>query len=208
MRRTRASRARRQGVNRCNLKLTPSPPAAETPPRTGPRPSSSPKATAPAFVLRHWRTEGDKAEPVFVTWLRDVGRFCVRAKYGRYSLRHGEWYVDIGAGHEPAPSPLEQPTAEALLVSEALHGRLKQPAPAWSALAPWPSSTWTATGASSASLGGAAFSCSGTWRATTGDWPTRRRAPGRPTPSVEGPTPVGAGSSRSPGMGSRSASAS
>ncbi len=86
-------------------------------------------------MLRHWRTEGDKAEPVFVTWLRDVGRFCVRAKYGRYSLRHGEWYVDIGAGHEPAPSPLEQPTAEALLVSEALHGRLKQPVPAWSALA-------------------------------------------------------------------------
>ena len=43
----------------------------------------------PAFVLRHWRPGGGSTEPVFITWLLGVGRFCLTVKYGRYSLRGG-----------------------------------------------------------------------------------------------------------------------
>lgn len=64
-------------------------------------------------------------EPVFATWLLDVGRSCLTVKYGRYSLRRGQWYIGTGSGLRSAPSPLEQARAEALLVSEALHGRLR-----------------------------------------------------------------------------------
>ena len=41
----------------------------------------------PALALRHWCPDGSPAEPVFITWLPGVGRFCLTVKYGRYSLR-------------------------------------------------------------------------------------------------------------------------
>ena len=39
-----------------------------------------------AHVLRHWQPGTDPPEPVFVTWLLNVGRFCLTVRYGRFSL--------------------------------------------------------------------------------------------------------------------------
>ena len=73
-----------------------------------------------AFVLRHWQPGTDPPEPVFVTWLPDVGRFCLTVRYGWFSLRGGEWYTDGGSGLGVTPSPLEQARVEALLMREML----------------------------------------------------------------------------------------
>ena len=88
-----------------------------------------------AFVLRHWRTDTNPLEPVFVTWLLDIGRFCLTVRYGRFSLKGVEWYIDTGSGPRITPSPLEQAQVEALLIREILQERLKRPLPVAPALA-------------------------------------------------------------------------
>ena len=88
-----------------------------------------------AFVLRHWRPGADPPEPVFVTWLLNVGRFCLTVRYGRFSLKGGKWYADGGSGPRITPSPLEQARMEALLIREILQERLKRPLPVAPALA-------------------------------------------------------------------------
>ena len=80
-----------------------------------------------AFVLRCRHKEGDATEPVFVTWLLNVGRFCLTVRYGRFSLKGGEWYIDGGSGPRVTPSPLEQARDEALLTREILQERLNRP---------------------------------------------------------------------------------
>ena len=82
-----------------------------------------------AYVLRHWRPGADPPEPVFVTWLLNVGRFCLTVKYSRHSLQDGQWHVDDGTGPRITSSPLEQARVEALLIREMLEGRLKRPLP-------------------------------------------------------------------------------
>ena len=89
----------------------------------------------PAFVLRHWRTEGNSTAPLFVTRLPGVGRFCLTVKYGRYSRRGQDWYIDTRAGLWSTQSPLEQARLEALRVSETLRRRLGRSMPASPALA-------------------------------------------------------------------------
>ena len=89
----------------------------------------------PAFVLRHWRPGGSSTEPVFITWLLGVGRFCLTVKYGRYSLRGEDWRLDTGPGLRAAPSPLEQARFEAFQVGEALRRRLNRRVPVSPALA-------------------------------------------------------------------------
>ena len=79
------------------------------------------------FLLRHWRPGANPAEPVFVTWLLGVGRFCLTVKYGRYSLKGEQWRVDTGSGPRIAPSPLEQAQVEALSIREILQERLSRP---------------------------------------------------------------------------------
>ena len=156
-------------------------------------------------------------EPVFVTWLLDVGRFCLTVKYGRYTLRRGQWYIDTGSGLRSAPSPLEQAQAEALLVAEALQGRLKRPVPVMPAViffdmdgdrrierlarrsrVPllWDLESYTGRLASAAA------------KARLCQPLERRHALREASALVEGPTPVGAGTARSAGMGFRSASVS
>ena len=88
-----------------------------------------------AFALRHWRSEGNPAEPVFITWLLGVGRFCLAVKYGRYSLKGADWHVDTGSGLRATASPLDQAEFEALRVSEALRRRLNRRVPVSPALA-------------------------------------------------------------------------
>ncbi len=88
----------------------------------------------PAFVLRQWRTEDNSTAPVFVTWLPGVGRFCLTVKYGRYSLRDGDWYLDTRAGPGSTQSPLDQARLEALRVSETLRLRLGRSVPVAPAL--------------------------------------------------------------------------
>ena len=88
-----------------------------------------------AFCLRHWRPGADPLEPVFVTWLLDVGRFCLTVKYGRHSLQNGQWRVDTGSGPRTTQSPLEQAQIEALSVRETLQERLNRPVPVAPALA-------------------------------------------------------------------------
>ena len=51
-----------------------------------------------AYVLRHWQPGSDPPEPVFVTWLLNAGRCCLTVRYGRFSLKGGEWYTDDGSG--------------------------------------------------------------------------------------------------------------
>ena len=80
-----------------------------------------------AFFLRHWCPGADPPEPVFDTWLLGAGRFCLTVKYGRYSLRGGQWCVDTGSGPRTTQSPLEEARVEALLVSETLQTRLNRP---------------------------------------------------------------------------------
>ena len=80
-----------------------------------------------AFFLRHWRPGADPPEPVFDTWLLDVGRFCLTVRYGPHSLKRGKWRVDTGSGPRTTQSPLEEARVEALLVSETLQTRLNRP---------------------------------------------------------------------------------
>ena len=95
----------------------------------------------PAFTLRHWipGVPGASPEtPVFITWLPGVGRFCLMVRYGHYSLRGEDWYIDTRADLRSTQSPLEQAQFEALRVSEACGG-------GWAAACrcrrPWCSST-------------------------------------------------------------------
>lgn len=88
-----------------------------------------------AFFLRHWRPGTNPPEPVFDTWLLNVGRVCLMVKYGLYSLRGGQWRVDTGSGPQIAPSPLEQARVEAQSIRETLQERLNRPVPVMPALA-------------------------------------------------------------------------
>ena len=88
----------------------------------------------PALVLRHWRPDGSPAEPVFITWLLGVGRFCLTVKYGLYSPRGADWQVDTWSGLRSAPSPLDQAHHEALQVSKALQRKLNRRVPVSPAL--------------------------------------------------------------------------
>ena len=88
-----------------------------------------------AFVLRCRHKEGDATEPVFVTWLLKIGCFCLTVRYGRFSLKRGEWCIDTGSGPRITPSPLEQAQVEALLIREILQERLNRPLSVASALA-------------------------------------------------------------------------
>ena len=88
-----------------------------------------------AFVLRRWRPGTNPPEPVFVTWLLNIGCFCLTVRYGRFSLKRGEWCIDTGSGPRSAPSPLEQARVEALLTREFLEKRLNRPLPVAPALA-------------------------------------------------------------------------
>jgi hypothetical protein len=79
-----------------------------------------------AFFLRHWRPGANPPEPVFVTWLLNIGRFCLTVRYGRYSLEGRQWHVDTGSGPRTTPSPLEQARIEAQSIRETLQERLKR----------------------------------------------------------------------------------
>ena len=87
------------------------------------------------FLLRHWRPGTNPPEPVFDTWLLDVGRFSLTVKYGHYSLKGGQWHVDTGSGPRITPSPLEQARIEARSIRETLQKRLNRPVPVAPALA-------------------------------------------------------------------------
>ena len=79
-----------------------------------------------AFVLRHWRPGADPPEPVFNTWLLNVGRFSLMVRYGRYSLRGAQWRIDTASGLRATPSPLEQAQVEAQSIRETLQERLNR----------------------------------------------------------------------------------
>ena len=83
--------------------------------------------SVPAFLLRHWRPGAAPPEPVFDTWLLDVGRFCLTVRYGRHFLQGGQWRVDTGSGPRITPSPLEQARVEAQSIRETLQERLNRP---------------------------------------------------------------------------------
>ena len=136
-----------------------------------------------AFSLRHWHPGVNPPEPVFVTWLLDVGRFCLTVKYGCYSLKGEQWRVDTGSGLRIAPSPLEQAKVESLLIGEILQERLNRPITVVPALALFDTDP---TGASSAWPTAAVFRCSGTWRATRVSWLTPRPEAGSASPCSGG----------------------
>ena len=81
----------------------------------------------PALVLRHWGPGTNPPEPVFDTWLLNVGRVCLMVKYGRYSQQGGQWRVDTGSGPRTMPSPLEEARVEAQSIREMLQERLNRP---------------------------------------------------------------------------------
>ena len=92
----------------------------------------------PALALRYWRSGipvGGPAEPVFITWLPGVGRFCLMVKYGRYSLRGTDWHIDTRAGLRSTQSPLQKVQFDALKVSETLRRRMGRSVPISPALA-------------------------------------------------------------------------
>ena len=171
----------------------------------------------PAFFLRHWRPGADPPEPVFVTWLLNVGRFCLTVKYGRHSLQDGQWYVDTGSGPRITPSPLEQARVEALLVRETLQERLNRPLPVAPALALFDTDPdrrierlarrsrvpllWDLEGYTGKLADAAA---GGRLRSPLERWPALAEV----SALMEGAAPVGVVPSRRPRMGFRSASAS
>ena len=170
-----------------------------------------------AFVLRHWRPEANPPEPVFVTWLLGVGRFCLTVRYGRFFLKGNEWYIDTGSGLRSTPSPLEQARVEALLTREILQERLNRPLPVAPALALLDADPdrrieglarrdrvpllWNLEGYTG-QLGDAAARAG--LRHPLERWPALEEA----SALIEGVGPVGAVSSRRPRMGFRSAPAS
>ena len=80
-----------------------------------------------AFILRQWLAGTNPLEPVFVTWLLDIGRFSRMVKYGHHSLQGGQWHVDTASVPRIRPSPLEQAGVAALPIREILEGRLNRP---------------------------------------------------------------------------------
>ena len=72
--------------------------------------------------------------PVFITWLLGIGWSCLKVKYGRYSLRGRDWFVDTGAGLRSTQSPLDQARLEAMRVSHVPQVRLKRSVPVSAAL--------------------------------------------------------------------------
>ena len=91
-------------------------------------------AGVPSMALRYWSSENGPSMPVFITWLLGVGRFCLTVKYGRYSLRGGDWHVDTGPGLRSARSPLDEAQIEAMQVSQDLQLRLRRSVPVSPAL--------------------------------------------------------------------------
>ena len=91
----------------------------------------------PSMALRYWSSHGGQETemPVFITWLLGVGRSCLTVKYGRYSLRGRDWYVDTGSGLRSARSPLDEAQLEAQQVSQDLQLRLRRSVPVSPALA-------------------------------------------------------------------------
>ena len=87
------------------------------------------------FLMRHWFPGANPPEPVFDAWLPHVGRFSLMVKYGRYSLKGGQWRVDTGSGPRATPSPLEEARVEAQSIREILQERLKRLVPVAPALA-------------------------------------------------------------------------
>ena len=79
------------------------------------------------FLMRHWLPGANPPEPVFDAWLPHVGRFSLMVKYGRYSLKGGQWRVDTGSGPRITPSPLEEARVEAQSIRETLQERLNRP---------------------------------------------------------------------------------
>ena len=89
----------------------------------------------PSLAMRYWSSDGSPAMPVFITWLLGIGRSCLTVKYGCYSLRGRDWYVDTGAGLRSTQSPLDQARLEAMRVSQVLQLRLKRSVPVSASLA-------------------------------------------------------------------------
>ena len=90
----------------------------------------------PSMALRYWSSLGGQETemPVFITWLLGVGRFCLTVKYGRHSLRGGDWHVDTGSGLRGTRSPLDEAQLEAMQVSQDLQLRLRRSVPVSPAL--------------------------------------------------------------------------
>ena len=170
-----------------------------------------------AYVLRHWQPGTDPPEPVFVTWLLNAGRCCLTVRYGRFSLKGGEWYTDEGSGPRITPSPLEQARVEALLTREMLEGRLKRPLPVAPALALFDMDPdrrieglarrsrvpllWDLEGCT----GQLADAAAGVGLRQPLE---RRQVLAEISALIEGAAPVGAGTSRPPGIGFRAAPSS
>ena len=89
----------------------------------------------PAIAMRYWSHCDGTAMPVFITWLPDIGRFCLTVKSDRYSLRGRDWYIDTGPGLRSTQSPLDQAQLEAMRVSQVLQLRLRRSVPVSAALA-------------------------------------------------------------------------
>ena len=88
-----------------------------------------------AIAMRYWSHCDGTAMPVFITWLPDIGRSCLTVKYGRYSLRGRDWYIDTGPGLRSTQSPLDQAQLEAMRISQVLQLRLRRSVPVSAALA-------------------------------------------------------------------------
>ena len=88
----------------------------------------------PSFAVGCWISHGSPAMPVFIAWLLGIGRSCLAVKYGRYSLRGRDWFVDTGAGLRSTQSPLDQARLEVMRVSHVPQVRLMRSVPVSAAL--------------------------------------------------------------------------
>ena len=61
------------------------------------------------FCYYEWRQGYEHIEMDFAVWVKDLGRFALQVKGGRYLLIDGEWRLKTRDGVEPsAASPLDE----------------------------------------------------------------------------------------------------
>ena len=80
------------------------------------------------FVYYEWRKGYEHIELDFAVWVKDLGRFALQVKGGRYLLIDGEWHLKTREGLQPVKScPLDETKLAALDLHDDMAERAATP---------------------------------------------------------------------------------
>ena len=81
----------------------------------------------PGAVIYEIRAHRDAPEVDFAVWLRDVARFGIQVKGGRYAIENGHWFLYTSGGRDPMQDPVRFTWDAAMSIRAALwsQGRYK-----------------------------------------------------------------------------------